>query len=203
MTITYRPLTIKDKDQLIEIFESTPTVYNKYTDEQFQQKFKELLVEELNNPLCFFPSIFIDEKLYSTIFLKESVDAPSWIFTYYTVRGSPFTIIAQPGYLDVIIEFDKAITNEMIVKRNLNRMYYIFPYNEKSTLRSVGSADRVFSYIRKIREYEDTYSKMEMYTDCIVKANTLPKYPYQQKLIGDRTWPFDLAITIGMVKSNI
>lgn len=203
MSITYRPLTINDKDQLIELFESNPMVYYKHTDQQFQEKFKELLIQELSNPLCFFPSIFIDEKIYTTLYLKESSDAPSWIFVYYMFRSAQLSTFSQPKYIDAAIELDKGIINEMIIKRKLNRVYFTFPYEEKSTLRSVGSMDRLYRYIQKVRQYESVYSMMNLYTDCIVKANTLPTYPYQQRLIGDRTWPFDLSIRVGMIKSEI
>ena len=202
MPIIYRSLTIEDKDQLIELFESNPTVYYKYTDDQFRRNFKELLEEELNNPLCFFPSIFVDDKLCTTLFLKESADAPSWIFTYYMLRGAQ-TIIWRPEYLDAFVELDKDLTNEMIIKRKLNRMYIVYPYEEKLTIGTIGGPERLYKYLQKLRNYESIYSKIELYTECIVKANTLPKYPYQQRLIGERTWPFDLAIRIGMVKSEI
>lgn len=201
--INYRPLTLADKEQLLEVFELNPIVYYKHTDTDFKNTFAKILEEELANPLCFFPGIFVDGKLYSVVFLKEVVDAPAWIFAHYMFRPSNFTTFIQPEYIDAAIELDQAITNEMIIKRQLNRMYFVFPYDETSTVKSIGSMDRLYRYIQKVRQYESFYSKINLYTDCVIKANTIPKYTYQQKIIGDRTWPFDLAIRIGMVKSEV
>jgi len=201
--ITYRPLNIEDKEQLLEVFELNPVVYTKHTDTAFKNTFSKVLEEELANPLCFFPGIFVDNKLYSVVYFKEVVDAPAWILAHLMLRPSDFTTFIQPEYIDAAIKLDEAITNEMIVKRGLNRMYFVFPYDKISTLRSIGSIDRLYRYIQKVRQYESFFLKINLYTDCIIKANTMPRYTYQQKIIGGRTWPFDLAIRIGMVKSEV
>lgn len=200
MAIYYRKLTPNDKDQLIELFESNPTVYTKFTDKDFQEKFKNILANELLNPLCFFPSIFINDKLYVTIYLKESPEAPSWIWAHHMHRTASFTTFVQPEFIDAAMELDTAIYDEMAIKRKLNRFYFVFPVDEKTSTRSIGSVDRIYTFMKKVRNYDSNFSKYEIYTDCIVEKNTMPRYNYQKKLIGDRTWPFDLAVRIGMLK---
>ena len=201
MPAYFKNLSPSDIDQLVELFLAKPLVFTKHTDVKFQEEFVALLKDEIQNPHCFFPSIFVDEKLYLSIYLKETIDAPSFIWAYELVRQGALSAILKPDFLDAAIKLEQAIYQEMIVKRNLNRIYFAYPYDENVSTRSVNSIERIHKYIKKSRNYESIISKFELFTDCIVRKDTLPKYKYQQKIIGERTWPFDIAIRIAMLKS--
>lgn len=203
MTIIYRELTVTDTDQVLELFDSNPYVYNNYTDEEFVKTLRSLLQSELENPLCFFPGIFVDGKLYCTIYAKESASSPSWTWAHYLFRPKSFDILIKPELIKSLIELDEALFYEMEDRRKLNRFWLVYPYeNNSSTTRVSGTIERIWKFIGKAKNFQSRFSMYNFYTDCVVEKNTLPKYNYQQQLLGQRTWPIDLAVRLGVRQSN-
>lgn len=204
MKTYFRPLTIQDKTQLLDLFNENPKVYTNFTDEDFQAKFAILLGEELANPLCFFPGIFIENKLHLSIYLKEVTEAPSFILGHIMFKKTSVTTFLEPEFFNQFINLDKAIYDEMVVKRQLNRIYCVYPIANIVTNRSIGAYNRLCNFIKLTKNHDLFFTKFDIYTDCIVKKNTIPKYKYQQLILGNRTWPIDLALQIGFLsqKSN-
>jgi len=204
MKTYFRPLTIQDKTQLLDLFKENPKVYTNYTDKDFQSNFALTLGKELTNPLCFFPGIFIENELHLSLYLKEVREAPSFILGHGMFKKTSFTTFLEPEFMNQFIKLDKAIYDEMIIKRQLNRVYYVYPIDNDVTTRSIGSYNRLCNFIKRTKNHDLFLTKFDIYTDCIIKKNTIPKYRYQRLILGNRKWPIDLALQIGFLsqKSN-
>ena len=61
--ITHRPLTINDAEQLIEIVQQRPELFNGYSDEQYKNQSPTMIPEILSNPLWFNLGFFVDGQL--------------------------------------------------------------------------------------------------------------------------------------------
>lgn len=202
MQVEYKEVTKKDIDQVLRLFESKPLVYNTVSDDEFKNKFKNVLEEGLNDPLCFFPGIFVDGELYAFVFIKEIPSSPSWVWVYHILKPKSLSILVKPEFLNAFIDLDKAIYQELEVKRKLNRCYFVYPYDDSSNLRMTGSIERLWDFVKKSYKYDAINSRYKFFNDCFIEKNTLPKYQYQKELIGNRTWPIDLCVRIGIIQSN-
>ena len=92
--------------------------------------------------------------------------------------------------------------DEMETRRGLIRFFWSFPqYQDQSGIRTAGGAERWLAsnvgvrFMPRARNY--TY-----FDDCTIPADTMPCYPYQKAIIGDRTWPIDIKIRMGVLNST-
>jgi hypothetical protein len=93
--------------------------------------------------------------------------------------------------------------------RGLYRFYTAYKYNgeNKNDLRSLGATDRLVDFITRYQKnhnpnYNFRGTQYKFFTDCVIPANTAPPYSYQQAIIGDRTWPIDIGIRIGLLDQS-
>jgi hypothetical protein len=200
--LTLRQLTADDHDSVQAIVNDRPEVFNGYSDEQH----KRLLAENiggkiLSNPLFFNLGMFQDGNLIAAGFTKEMTTQPAWVWGYWiSLKGSFGSIVKNQtdiaNFNSLIRDLDTIMFEEMEDRRNLNRFYLAYPYESKDAngLRTAGLGDRLVSFLSRNSKEDRRINRYKFFTDCVVEPNTLPRYPYQQQLIGDRTYPIKLGI---------
>ena len=84
----------------------------------------------------------------------------------------------------------------------LTRFFWSFPrYPDQTGIRTAGSGERWLAsnvgvkYMPRGRNY--TY-----FDDCFIPAGQIPRYPYQKAIIGNRVWPMDIQIRMGVLNST-
>jgi hypothetical protein len=198
--ITYRPLTINDCDQLIDVVKSRPYIFNDYTDDDFQKTIVDIVPIWFTNPLFYVPGVFIDGVLTGAMVVKESASSPVWTWGHWVQAPGHVTRMYSDEGVRAFKEMNTMVFDEMEINRKLNRIYVAYNMSEgNSGLKIAGMSDRMLPWMRRQGFRIANY---KFYTDCIVEPGTLPKYPYQQELILNRSWPIKIAIRIGMLQSN-
>ena len=198
MPLSYRPLTLNDYDDLIDIINERPYVFNGHYDADWHSSIIKQPQTWLTDPLFFIPSIWYNQELIAAIILKENYSSPSWTWGHWvTKQGSPSLMYTTEG-VNVFREADRQIFNEMEINRKLNRFYvaYKIDSNSSDNLKNAGMSDRIFAWMNRMNY---RVSKYKFYTDSIIFAGEIPKYQYQKDLIGNKIWPFDIAIKIGFL----
>jgi hypothetical protein len=202
MKLSYKPLTINECDQFIDLLKSRPHVFNGYHDPEWFKTILTAVPKWFKNPLYFLPSIWADGDLIATIILKESANSPSWAWGHWVTKiGSPALMYTTDG-VNIFREADRQIFDEMEVNRNLNRMMLSYRYEDQvgDRLKNAGMSDRMFAWMSR-NNYR--VARYKFYTDCTVEANKEAKYTYQRELLGNRTWPFKTAVRIGFLPEQI
>jgi hypothetical protein len=198
MKLTYRPLTINECDQFIDLLKERPYVFNGHHDPEWFKSVLDSVPKWFKNPLYFLPSIWADGDLIATIILKESSNAPSWSWGHWVTKvGSPALMYTTEG-VNIFREADRQIFDEMEVNRKLNRMMLSYRVNDGAgnQLKNVGMSDRMFAWMSR-NNYR--VARYKFYTDCTVEAGHTANYQYQKELLGNRSWPFKTAIRIGFL----
>ncbi len=198
MNLSFKPLTINDCDQLIELINQRPHVFNGYHDPDWHKSIIETVPSWFQDPLYFLPAIWKDGNIVLALVIKESPTTPSWAWGHWISRHDSARIMYTTEGVEMFRETDRQIFDEMEINRKLNRMmlsYRIYD-SETNHLKNAGMSDRMFEWMRR---HNYRVSNYKFYTDCEVEANTEAKYPYQRALLGNRTWPFKTAIRLGML----
>jgi hypothetical protein len=206
--INFRQLDIGDAESAIELINSRPEVFMGKLDDDFKNNIIEALPSVLLDPLCFNLGIFRDDKLISLGLFKEMTTQPAWVWVYWvTKQGDQKTMInvQTVRLLDKMMD----ILFEEMESRGLHRFYIAYKHNsrDETDLRSMGASDRLLEFMTRYKKsHQDQYNfritEYKFFTDCIVPAYTNPKYTYQQSILGNRLWPFDLDIQIGMLDQS-
>lgn len=197
MKLSYRPLTINDCDEFIDLMKERPYLFNGHHDPEWHKTILELAPKWFKNPLYFFPGLWVDGRLLGTIVAKESSTSPSWAWGHWVGRpGFVGTMYSDEG-VKIFKHADQEIFDEMEVRRKLNRIMLSYRMSDdKNHLKNVGMSDRIFAWMGR---NNFRFARYKFYTDCTIEPGTLPKYQYQQDLVGNRTWPFTVAVRIGML----
>jgi hypothetical protein len=200
--LTLQQLTVDDHDAVQAIVHERPEVFNGYSDEQHKKLLAENIGEQiLSNPLFFNLGLYQDGKLIAAGFTKEMTTQPAWVWGYWiAMKGSFGSIIKNKDdiadFNSLMRDLDTVMFEEMEDRRKLNRFYIAYPYKSKDAngLRSAGLGDRLVGFLSRTSNEERRINRYKFFTDCVVEPNTMPRYPYQQQLIGDRTYPIKLGI---------
>ena len=193
MNMHFKPLDRKDKDQMIELINSRPQVFNGYTDSQFKESMLDKIDEFFQDDLYYLPGIWVDNKLIG----KEAAGSPSWVWGYWVSRPDASTIFYNLEGMKVFRQADYEIFREMEDNRKLNRFFVAYRTGgETDNLKNVGMSERLFT---KLRKTNFRVSRYKFITDCEVMAGTEAVYPYQRAILADRAWPFDVAIRMGVL----
>ena len=205
--INFRQLDISDAESAIEIVSSRPDVFMGNSDDQFKNELIENLPMSLLDPLCFNLGFFEDGRLIGFGLFKEMTTQPAWVWGHWVTRQGDQKRLATPETLQLLTKMENCLFEEM-ESRGLNRFYTAYQYNgkNKNDLRSMGATDRLLDFLRRYQanhqEYYFKSSKYKFFTDCIIPDNTIPKYSYQQSIIGDRSWPIDLGIRLSVLDQS-
>jgi hypothetical protein len=198
--ITYRPLTINDCDELINLLQLRPYIFNNYTDADFKNTITSSAPKWFLDPTFFVPGIFINGELTGAMVLKESSSAPVWTWGHWIHKPGHVAKMYSEEGVRVFKEADQLVFDEMEVARKLNRVYVAYNMSEGNQgLKAAGMSDRMLPWMRRQGFRIANY---KFYTDCIVEPNTMPRYSYQKDLILNRTWPIKVALRIGMLQSS-
>lgn len=195
-----RALTISDIDQVTRLIKSNPSALLGYTDQILQDSLLDSLETILTHPLYFSLGIFTD-RLVGIILTKEFETQPSWAYGYWLFESQQITNIWLGSGLSVIREYTDQLFDEMETKRKLTCWYWTYREDDnQSGIKTAGGLERLMSsnigkLIPRLKNY--TY-----FDDCIVPAGTMPKYPYQQALVGNRIWPVDQRIRFGVLNTK-
>lgn len=207
--LTYRTLDIDDADLAIDIMKSRPDVFMGNTDDQFKNEMIESIPTSLIDPLCFNLGLFEDGNLIGFGLFKEMTTQPAWVWGHWVTSQRNQKHLASTQTFYLLNDMMNVLFEEM-EGRGLYRFYTAYQFNgeNKSDLRSMGATDRVVDFIHRYQKnyntkYNFRVTKYKFFTDCVIPANTLPKYAYQQALIGDRTWPLDIGIRLGVYDQSI
>ena len=200
--ITHRPLTINDAEQLIEIVQQRPELFNGYSDEQYKNQIPTMIPEILSNPLWFNLGFFVDGQLYGAGLMKEFSSSPAWCWAHWVVRRGAAGYIASEEGLKVLRDLDQDLFDEMEINRKLSRIFLAYRADQldKPQTRSIGTFERVMKLIN--RQGDTRISKYEFFTECLVEPDTMPKYEYQQAMLLNRTWPIRVGICVGNLKKD-
>ena len=145
--------------------------------------------------------MFRDGQLLTAGFAKEMTTQPAWVWGYWLTRKNSLSTIVKSSqdihdFKEVVQELDRVAFEEMEDKRKLNRFYLAYPFDSKDTqaLRTVGFGSRLVDFLSRNSHYNRRINRYKFFTDCIIEANTMPRYLYQQQIIGNRTYPIKLGI---------
>lgn len=197
MKLSYRPLTINDCDEFIDLLKERPYLFNGHYDPDWHKTVLDIAPKWFKNPLYFIPGVWADNRLIGTLVAKESSTSPSWAWGHWISRAGFVSKMYSDDGVKVFKETDYEIFEEMEVKRKLNRIMLSYRISgDDKNLKNAGMSDRIFAWMGR---NNFRVARYKFYTDCIVEPGTLPKYQYQQELIGNRTWPFSVAIRLGML----
>lgn len=200
--LTFRELNLNDTDQAVDIVRGRPDVFMGYSDEDFKNDMMSSLPLVIENPLCFNIGIFEEEKLIGFCVMKELTTQPAWVWGHWILRKADQAKIINLDSFRLLQKADNLLFEEMEERRGLKRFFVGYRYNgdDVNDLRSIHSGSRVLDFIAKRPQYSGVrLTKYKFYTDCLVPANTLPKYSYQQAILGDRIWPINLGIRMAML----
>lgn len=202
--ITYRPLTRKDIDQVIELYKLRPNVFDGYTDEQVKADIDRSIPQWFDNDLYYIPGLFVDNKLFGCLIAKEAENTPSWTWGHW---------ISHPGYITEMYNgdgfkslraADQMLFDEMEINRKLSRVFLAYELKQTDSKQQVKSIiwghERFFTWLRK---WGFRLSKYTFYTDCVIEPNTYPKYPYQRAITMNRTWPVRVTIRMGILSEQV
>jgi hypothetical protein len=195
--LTCRPLTTADHPQLLEIVNLRPETLNGYTDEQFQKSIPILVTNWLNDPLCFAVGMFSDDTLDGAMIALESQYSPSWTWVYWLSRPGLFTKYLKDNETATVFKSaDTLLFDEMEVKRKLNR-FFVSYRSSNAGLKGTGMSPRLFEIMK--RHYDSRVARYQFITDCVIPANQEAKYAYQREIQGNRTWPDETEIRLGVL----
>jgi hypothetical protein len=197
MKLSYRPLTINDCDELIDLLKERPYLFNGHHDPEWHKTILELAPKWFKNSLYFIPGVWADNRLIGTLIAKESSNSPSWAWGHWISRAGFLTTMYSDEGVKIFKQTDHEIFEEMEVRRKLNRIVLSYKISgDDKNLKNAGMSDRIFAWMGR---NNFRVARYKFYTDCIIEPGTLPKYQYQQDLIGNRTWPFSIAVRTGML----
>jgi len=197
MTIYYKTLEYNDKDQLIELLTLRPQVFNGYSDDKFKNSMLSKVDEFFEDRSYFLPGVWADDKLIGTIIARESVSSPSWVWGHWVSRPDTTSLIYSFEGIKVFRQADFEIFNEMETNRGLNRFFVAYKVEDDTNhLKSVGMSDRLFT---KMSKSNFRVSRYKFITDCEVEAGCEAKYAYQRAILGERVWPFKVAVRMGVL----
>lgn len=194
--ITARVLTSVDKDSLAELINLRPQTFNGYSDEQFESVITTLVDEWFDSPLCFMVGMFDDDLLIGALVAIESQHSPSWTWAYWISRpGIKVETFVHGEGLAAFKHADQLLFEEMETARGLNRFFVSYPV-KGTGLKGTGMSPRLFQIMQR---HGFRVSRYHFITDCIVPAGEAAKYSYQQAIQGNRLWPVDTEIRMGVL----
>jgi hypothetical protein len=179
-----------------------------FNSAEFHEHFKNNVRVWINDPLFFSVGIFDEEELQGMVMAKEVESSPSWVWIHWLSRpGFISKTITQAqnndtNFREVLQQADNALFDEMEINRKLNRMFFM---TAESSQHNGVRSNPVYSNKRLMpimTRYNARFSRYLVITECVVEPGTLPKYPYQQALIGNRTWPMTLHIRMGVLNQS-
>jgi hypothetical protein len=206
--INFRQLDIGDAESAIELINSRPEVFMGKLDDDFKNDIIEALPLVLMDPLCFNLGIFRDDILIGFGLFKEMTTQPAWVWGHWVTKQGDQKNLISLEMLRLIDKMMDILFAEM-ESRGLHRFYIAYKHNsgDETDLRSMGASDRLFEFMTRYKkghqyQYNFRIAEYKFFTDCKVPANTKPKYAYQQSILGNRIWPFDLDIHVGMLDQS-
>jgi hypothetical protein len=194
--LTIKKLNSSDADALVALVKSRPQTFIGYNDNSFSES---IIIHSqlwLSDPMCFCLGLYDDNEMILAIVTIESPHSPSWTWAYWIAKSDWMRGLRGYGENQSLRmiwqEIDTLLFDEMETKRGLNRFYFAYRDNDSTnSLRSARSGDRWFTYLKKNFKYISRYAVCD---DAVITADSMPKYDYQKKILGNRTWPFDLII---------
>jgi hypothetical protein len=211
--LTIRQLVVQDHESIQRLIGERPEVFNGYTDDAYKKLVTETINEELlTNPLFFNLGMFHNDQLIGAGFFKEFTTQSAWVWGYWVGnKGNLGSIVRSREDIEdfhlAMRQMDKILFEEMEDKRKLNRFYLAYPYVSTDTagLRSANMGNRLIDFLTRNNKFKDNtrINRYKFLTDCLIEPNTTPKYPYQQQIIGNRTYPIKLGIRIAFLDDTI
>jgi hypothetical protein len=197
-----KKLTKDDVPQLKEMINLRPKVFNSI--DEAPANLEKHLDEWIDDDYCFPVGAFEDNKLIIAITAIESEYSPSWLWSYCcsdkNLWLSPSKGVEGLKYVDTLL-FD-----EMENNRHLNRFFVLYRKTDPGIrnikdvgLHSVGLSNRLFALMN---QFNFRVSRYNFFTDCHIPANTLAKYPYQRIIQGDKIYPIDTEIRMGILNNH-
>ena len=203
MNSIVRPLD-RDRDHngLVSLFKSNPTTFVGYTDSTIESTMMEKLPDLLNDPLFFTLVTVVDDEIIGAFITKEFEFQPCWTWGYWVNKPGKLTKLWLEDGFNMIRSINDQLFDEMETRRGLTRFFWSFPrYPDQTGIRTAGSGERWLAsnvgvkYMPRGRNY--TY-----FDDCFIPAGQIPRYPYQKAIIGNRVWPMDIQIRMGVLNST-
>jgi hypothetical protein len=208
---TARQLVVQDFESVQRLIGDRPEVFNGYTDDDYKKLITESINEEmLADPLFFNVGLFYDGRLTAAIFCKELTTQPAWVWGYWVgnrenVRSAMSGRENTRSFVSTIKHIDTMLFEEMEDRRKLNRFYFAYPFvsNNNSRFGSVGN--RLIDFLTRANIFEKNrrVNRYKFLTDCVIEPDTMPKYPYEQQIIGNRTYPIKLGIRVAFLDESI
>lgn len=183
-----RQLNSSDADAFMALVKTRPQTFMGLSDEKFYESMTANIPDWLSNSLCFCIGVFDDAEMTGAMVAIESPYSPSWTWAYWVSKIGSVGIQTMERFRAIT----KLLFDEMETKRGLTRFFVVYPYIPSSNaLRSSRSADRFFIFMEKFNLFTSRYT---VYNDALISTDSMPKYNYQKQIIGNRSWPIDLAI---------
>ena len=202
MSPIVRPANLQDKSGLEELFKSNPKTFLSYSDDNLLSEIIEKIPEILENPLYFTLVIVVKEEIIGCLLLKEFENQPCWTWGYWNMKPGQINQLFYNDGFNVFRLVSDQMFDEMETKRKLTRFFWAMPHHDNEIgFKTAGSAERwAFSsfglrFMPRSRNYK-------FFDDCIIPAGSEARYPYQRAIVGDKIWPIDLKIRMGVFDTS-
>lgn len=194
---------LRDENKLIDLFESNATVLIDHRSPSQLDEMTAIIPTLLTDPLYFTMVIEMNNELIGVFVGKEFEFQPAWTWGYWMHRPGKINEIWVNDGFDVLKQGGEMVFKEMEDRRKLTRFYWVFPdKKDEMGIRTAGSGERWLSSNVGVR-YMARGQNYSYFDDCYIPAGTMPKYPYQQAIAGNRTWDFDIRIRMGVLNDSV
>ena len=204
MNYTIRPLDAnKDEAELISLFKSNPTTLLRQRSPELIDEMISTIPTLMNDPLYFTLVTELDGELTGILCAKEFEFQPAWTWGYWMHKPGKLTGIWLADGFKMAKMLTDQLYEEMEDRRKLNRFFWSFPddQNEESSIKTAGNMLRVLDSSFGVR-FAPRVRNYTFFDDCFIPAGTIPKYPYQQAISGNRTWGVDTRIRMGVLNDS-
>lgn len=202
MDYIVRPADKQDYQGLVDLFKSNPKTFIAYSDNNLLSEMLEKIPEILENPLYFTLVTLIDNEVTGAFITKEFEFQPCWTWGYWINKPGKLNSIWLEHGFEMMRSLSDQLFDEMETKRKLTRFFWSYPQQPDQTgIRTAGNAERWLAsnvgikFMPRARNYI-------YFDDCTIQAGTFPKYPYQKAIVGNKIWPMDIKIRMGVLNNT-
>jgi len=203
MNYIIRPLDAsKDEVELISLFKSNPTTLLMQRSPGLIDEMISMIPTLINNPLYFTLVTELDGELTGILCAKEFEFQPAWTWGYWMHKPGKLTSIWLEDGFKITKMLTDQLFEEMEDRRKLNRFFWSFPDDQNEVgVKKAGSMDRLLAsnigvkLMPRARNYT-------FFDDCFIPVGTMPKYPYQQAIAGNRIQDVDIRIRMGVLNDS-
>lgn len=202
MSYSVRSADNRDYQGLVELFKSNPKTFMGYSDDNLLSEMLDIIPEILKNPLYFTVLTVVDREIIGCLVLKEFEHQPCWTWGYWSMKPGMLTKLWLNDGFSMMRAISDQMFNEMETKRKLTRFFWAMPnYTDELGIKKAGSAERWLASNVGIR-FMPRARNYVYFDDCVIPAGSEARYSYQRTIVGNKIWPIDIKIRMGVLETS-